>query len=67
MKLRILSWNARWINEGDKHRIIKSLIHSHSADLVCLQETKVQQMSTCLVRSLGVGRCLEWEVVDARG
>ena len=58
MKLRILSWNARWINEGDKHRIIKSLIHSHSADLVCLQETKVQQMSTCLV-SLGVGRCLE--------
>ena len=58
MKLRTLSWNVRGINEEDKRRIIKSLICSHLADLVYLQETKVQQMSTCLV-SLGVGRCLE--------
>lgn len=60
MKLRILSWNVQRINDGDKCRNIKSLIRSHLANLVCLQETKVQQMSTCLVRSLGVGRCLEW-------
>ena len=59
MKLRILSWNMRRINEGDKRKIIKSMIYSHSVDLVYLQEMKVQQMTTCLVRSLGVGRCLD--------
>ncbi|RVW91433.1 hypothetical protein CK203_038533 [Vitis vinifera] len=60
MELCILSWNVRGINEGDKHGVINSLIRSHSVDLVCLEETKVQRMSASLVRSLGVDRCLEW-------
>lgn len=36
-------------------------------DLVCLQETKIQEMSIGVVRRLGVGRFLEWEAVNARG
>lgn len=60
MELCILSWNVRGINEGDKHGVINSLIRSHSVNLVCLEETKVQRMSASLVRSLGVDRCLEW-------
>ena len=67
MKLRILSLNVRGINKGDKRKAIKSLICSHSANLVCRQETKVQQMLACLVRSLGVGKCLDWGAVDAKG
>lgn len=43
------------------------MIHSHLVDLLCLQETKVQQMTTCLVRSLGVGRCLDWGAMYVRG
>lgn len=34
-------------------------------NLVCLQETKVQQMVQ-VVRSLGVGRFLKWRIVEAR-
>ena len=67
IKLYILLWNVKGINEGDKHRIIKSLIHSYLADLVCLQEPKVQPMLAHLVRRLGVSRCFEWGVVEARG
>ena len=67
MKLWIISWNVKGINEGNKHGVIKSLIHLYSIDLVCLQETKVQQITTRIVRSLGVCRCLAWRVVDARG
>ncbi|RVW56477.1 hypothetical protein CK203_072483 [Vitis vinifera] len=36
------------MNEGDKRRIIKSMIRSYSADLVCLKETKMQQMNDSL-------------------
>lgn len=57
-------YNKRTINIK---KIIKSLIRSLKTDLVCLQETKVQLLSRDLVRSLGVGRFLEWEAVSARG
>ena len=36
-------------------------------DLVCLQETKFQEMSEADARSLGVGRLAEWRVVEAEG
>ena len=49
------------------NRVIKSMICSHLVDLVCLQETKVRQTPDSLVRSLGMGRCLEWGVVETRG
>ena len=35
--------------------------------MVCLQETKIQKMSTVDARSLGVGRLAEWKVVEAKG
>lgn len=40
MKLQIVSWNVRGINERNKRKIIKSLLHSHYVDLVCLQERR---------------------------
>ena len=47
--------------------MIKALIKDQNMDLVCLQETKMQEMSERIVRSLGVGRCLEWGAVCLRG
>ena len=67
MKLKILSWNVREVNDVSKRKVIKALIRSQKADMVCLQETKMQKMSIRVVRSLGVGRFLEWGVVNARG
>ena len=34
---------------------------------MCLQKTKIQEMSLGVMRSLGVGRFLEWGAVNARG
>ena len=56
MKIKILSWNVRGANDSDKRKIIKSVIKSNKVDVVCLQETKIKDMSTGIVRSLGVGR-----------
>ena len=44
------------MNDNDKRKIIKSLIQSQKADLICLQETKVQMMSRDLVRCLSLFR-----------
>ena len=67
MKIKILSWNVRGVNDSDKRKVIKNLIRTNKVDLVCLQETKVQEMNFDMVRSLGVGRFLDWIAMNAEG
>ena len=67
MKIKILSWNVRGANDRDKRKIIKLVIKSQRVDVICLQETKIKEMNTGLVRSFGVGRHLDWRTVNSRG
>ena len=67
MKLRLLTWNVRGANNCDKMKVIKALIKKNRVDLVCLQETKIREISMGIIRSLGVGRFLEWGAIDSRG
>ncbi|RVW67638.1 Transposon TX1 uncharacterized 149 kDa protein [Vitis vinifera] len=55
------------LNDCDKRKLIKGVVRNQKADLVCLLETKVKDISTQLVKSVGVGRFLNWASVDARG
>ena len=52
MRIKILSWNVRGVNDSDKRKVIKNLIRTNRVDLVYLQETKVQVMNIEMVRSL---------------
>ena len=67
MKLKLLSWNVRGANNPNKRNVIINFIRSQMVDLVCLQETKIQELSSAIARSLGVGRLAEWKVVEAEG
>ncbi|KAJ9693798.1 hypothetical protein PVL29_009659 [Vitis rotundifolia] len=67
MKLKIMSWNVRGANDSSKRKIIKNYIRSQRVDLMCIQETKIQEMSEGIVRSLGTGRFLDWRVLNAEG
>ena len=67
MKIKILSWNVRGVDDRNKMKVIKALIRSQRVDLVCLQETKIQDMSRGIVQSLGVGSFLGWGAMSARG
>ena len=67
MKIKILSWNVRGVNDPDKRRVIKSFLRSNRVDLVSLQETKVQQMNNVMARSIGVGRFLNWRALNVEG
>lgn len=42
MKLKLLSWNVRGVNDSSKRKIIKAFIRNQKVDLLCIQETKIQ-------------------------
>ena len=67
MKIKTVSSNVRRLNDGEKRKLLKSVVKSQKADLVCLIETKMQEMSLKVVKSLGVGKSLDWGAVDAKG
>ena len=67
MKIKLLSWNVRGANNPNKRNVIRNFIRSQRVDLVCLQETKIQELTVAVVRSLGVGRLSEWRAMEAEG
>ena len=65
MKLKLFSWNVRGANNPIKRNVIRNFIRSQRVDLVCLQETKIQEMFADCARSFGVGRFFDWKVAEA--
>ena len=67
MKVKIMSWNVRGVNDLDRRKITRNFIRYQRVDLVCLQETKIQEMTAVVARSLGVGRLFDWRALNAEG
>jgi exonuclease III len=67
MKLKILSWNVRGINELDKRLQIKGLMRVWKVDLVCLLETKMEVITRAVVRSLWGCQHVDWCYIGANG
>jgi exonuclease III len=57
MKHRILSWNVRWLNEGNKRMWARHLLSQWKVDIVFLQETKLELITTGLVQSVEMSVC----------
>ena len=41
MKLKMISWNVRGLNDPQKRLVVKNLLREWKCDIVCLQETKL--------------------------
>ena len=67
MRVKILSWNVRGMNDPNRRKIIINVIRYQRVNLVCLQETKIQKMTTAVARSLGAGRIYDWRALNAEG
>jgi exonuclease III len=49
MKPKLLSWNVRGLYEGHKHLRIKKFLKQCKADIICLQESKLELISSSVV------------------
>lgn len=55
MKPKIITLNVRGLNVVDKRLRIRGLLREWKADVVCLQETKLEVISREVIRSLWGG------------
>jgi exonuclease III len=67
MKPKILSWNVRGLNNRFKCLRISNLLRDWKVDIMCFQETKVQNPSRSFVRSIWGCNYVDWCCLDSCG
>ncbi|XP_059658982.1 uncharacterized protein LOC132305342 [Cornus florida] len=65
MKIRIITWNIRGLNDPDKRKVVKVALKKWNAHVICLQDTKLASISDDVVRSLWGSRFVDWEALNA--
>ena len=64
MKIKLISWNVRGLNDPRKRLVVKNLMREWKCDVVCLQETKIASMNRQLVCSLWGCSYVDWAVLE---
>jgi len=67
MKSKLLSWNVRWLSEGDKRLGVRNLLRQWKADIIYLQESKFELISRSVVCSLWGCQHVDWCYSSSRG
>ena len=49
MKLKILSWHVRGVNDLENHKVIRNFIRTQRVDLVCVEYIKGQHLYRILI------------------
>ena len=65
MKIKIISWNVRDLNDPQERLVVKNLFREWKCDVVCLQETKIASMNRQLVCSLWSYLYVDWVALEA--
>ena len=65
MKLKMMSWNVRGLNDLRKRLIVRNLLREWNCDVVCLQETKLASMDRQLISNLWSYPYVDWVALDA--
>ena len=65
MNLKLLSWNVRELNNPHKRDVVKYLLREQKCDIVCLQETKLDNTIFNMVESLWGSPFVDLVVLDA--
>jgi exonuclease III len=66
MNPRLISWNVKGLNQGGKRLKIINL-SQWKADIICLQETKLELIFDSIVRSLWGCQFLDWCCLPSSG
>ena len=65
MKLKMISWNVRGLNDHQKRLAAKNLLWEWKCDVVCLKETKIARMDRQMVCSFWSCLCVDWVALEA--
>jgi hypothetical protein len=65
MKLKLLTWNVRGLNDPKKRVVLKNWLRTWKVDVVCLQETKLDKVDERVIHSIWGNRFTGWEVLNA--
>jgi exonuclease III len=65
--MKIISWNVQGLNDGSRRLMVRYLLKQWKANLVCLQETKFQNLSRGVIRSLWGGPYVDCLFVGSNG
>ena len=52
MKLKLVSWNVKGLNDPKKRGILRNWLRKWKVDVVCLQETKLDRVDWRIIRSI---------------
>ena len=67
MSVKLLSWNVRGLNRLEKRLQIRNLLLMWKADIVCLQETKLEWITRGIVRSIWSCPYIDWLYLGSKG
>ena len=67
MNLKLLTWNVSGLNDREKRLRIKNMIKEWQADIICLQENKMELITTQIVQSLWRCRYVDWMFLGSNG
>jgi len=64
---KLLSWNVRGINNRDKRLLLKNVLRDWSCNLVCIQETKLEEVQLSDIRSIEGNQSMDFVALKAQG
>ncbi|KAG5632605.1 hypothetical protein H5410_004322 [Solanum commersonii] len=65
MQFKLVSWNARGLNNRDKRSIVQSMMVDWKADIICLQETKLEGDIYDIIKQIWGGRWIKFAQLEA--
>jgi exonuclease III len=48
----MMTWNVRGLNNPTRYEEVKQVVNTIRPDIICLQETKLQEINTSSIRSI---------------
>jgi hypothetical protein len=67
MNVKIISWNVRGLNDSGKRLRIKNMLKDWHANIICLQETKMELITTRTIRRLWRCQYVDWMFLGSIG
>jgi hypothetical protein len=67
MQVKIITWNVRGLNDLNKRLLVRHLLRSWKADIICLQETKPDLITKGLVRNIWGIHHVDWLYLSSMG